>query len=113
MKIVSTFTWPGGTVPAFVTDTGDVWIYQGVSDKGGLDVRRFTLRDIDTDKPAIPTPQLASGDAIVVLYVQNDKQIWKPHVVEYIGVTSFQYRNVHKEMGTLLFIDEGKHWRRA
>ena len=114
MKIVSTFLWPGTPTPVFVTDTGDVWMYT-TAESNGLNVKRFPLIDGATGQPIIPSthPPLAPGDNIVVLYTKKEALVWRPHVVEYIGTTSFQFRDVDRALATGLYIDEGKHWRRA
>ncbi len=110
MKIVSTFMWPGTPTPVFVTDIGDVWMYT-TAETNGLNVRRFPLIDGATGQPMIPARGLAPGSKIDVLFVRGDEQVWQPFVIEFIGATTFQYRESSKVLGTLAYTDEGKHWR--
>ena len=111
MKIVSTFIWPGSPTPVFVTDIGDVWTYTEAG-PNGLNVKRFPLIDGATGQPVIPARGLEPGSKIEVLFVSGLKEhVWKPFVVEFIGATTFQYRESVKILGTLAYTDEGKHWR--
>ncbi len=117
VKIVSAFMWsgPGEPVtPAFVTDTGELLLFRGVLNEALL-VRRFTITDETTKQPAIPPfKTLSPGDKIEVLYVLSGdrRHVWNEHVVEYVGATTFTYREREKQ-GTLGYADEGKHWRRV